>query len=271
VYSFRDKASGYWLSLRVVPNNRLNVVVTYLYLSLVEEKGGMPLQSTTDCGSETTGSYALANLLREFFKPDISSADVPAHRFLRSVHNIVIERGWLRLRSVWGDNVCLEYMQGVENDIYDESDGIHYVLARWLWSTILIHEIEEVRQKLNHAPTRKDAKKLLPSGKGITPIHIYSFPEDYNMKDQLIPVDREVIRELKSQLGGDSILDFVNPDFATLAVGVYEKLGSPPASSHNAWRIFSNMLPGVTEALASFELSDTLELLSIPVFANVDI
>jgi len=40
VYGFRDKASGKWLSLRVVPNNRLNVVIAYLYLSLVEERGG---------------------------------------------------------------------------------------------------------------------------------------------------------------------------------------------------------------------------------------
>ena len=40
IYGFRDKASGYWLSLHIVPNNRLNVVITYLYLSLVEEKGG---------------------------------------------------------------------------------------------------------------------------------------------------------------------------------------------------------------------------------------
>lgn len=40
VYGFRDKASGYWLSLRVVPNNRLNTIIMYLYLSLVEEKGG---------------------------------------------------------------------------------------------------------------------------------------------------------------------------------------------------------------------------------------
>ena len=40
VYGFRDKATGKWLSLRVVPNNRLNLVITYLYLSLVEERGG---------------------------------------------------------------------------------------------------------------------------------------------------------------------------------------------------------------------------------------
>lgn len=88
VYGFRDKASGKWLSLKVVPNNRLNVVITYLYLSLVEERGGMsnccitvfsylvllplsttgmPLQTTTDCGSETTGAYAFGNLLRYEF------------------------------------------------------------------------------------------------------------------------------------------------------------------------------------------------------------
>lgn len=40
IYGFRDKASGYWLSLRVLPNNRLNIAITYLYLSLVEETGG---------------------------------------------------------------------------------------------------------------------------------------------------------------------------------------------------------------------------------------
>ena len=40
IYGIRDKASGMWLGLWVVPNNRLNVVVAYLYLSLVEELGG---------------------------------------------------------------------------------------------------------------------------------------------------------------------------------------------------------------------------------------
>ena len=39
-HGFHDKATGKWLSLRVVPNNRLNLVITYLYLSLVEERGG---------------------------------------------------------------------------------------------------------------------------------------------------------------------------------------------------------------------------------------
>jgi len=98
----------------------------------------MPLQTTTDCGSET---YAFGNLLwyvlasqmifsyshhpcSEYFAPDIDSQDVPAHRFLRSVHNIVIERGWLCLRSVWGDNVYVEFMKGVEDGTYNEDDPV---------------------------------------------------------------------------------------------------------------------------------------------------
>ena len=83
IYGIHDKASGMWLGLWVVPNNRLNIVVAYLYLSLVEERGGnvtilekfmqclnycittgIPVQSTTDCGSETTAQYSFANLLR---------------------------------------------------------------------------------------------------------------------------------------------------------------------------------------------------------------
>jgi hypothetical protein len=83
VYGIRDKASGKWLSLKIMPNNRLNIAVAYLYLCLVEELGGcciqplfavvltnpscfigMPLQSTTDCGSETTTQFAFASLLR---------------------------------------------------------------------------------------------------------------------------------------------------------------------------------------------------------------
>lgn len=103
---------------------------------------------------------------------------------------------------------------------------------------------------MNHAPIRKDVQKLLPSGKGVTPDHVYSFPEEYGMSDQLIPVDCDLIREIKLQLGGDSLLDFVSPEFAKLALDAYESIGSPMASTHNAWEVFTCMLPNLTEALA---------------------
>lgn len=40
IYGIRDKASGKWLGLWVVPNNRLAHVVAYLYLTVIEEVGG---------------------------------------------------------------------------------------------------------------------------------------------------------------------------------------------------------------------------------------
>lgn len=43
IWGVRDKWTGMWLGLWVVPNNRLKSAVAYLYLKLVEEQGGMCL------------------------------------------------------------------------------------------------------------------------------------------------------------------------------------------------------------------------------------
>lgn len=135
-------------------------------------------------------------------------------------------------------------------------------LARWLWSTTLIREIEGVRVKMNHAPIRKDAQKLLPSGRGVTPDHVYSFPEDYGLKDQLISVDRDLVQELKLLLGGDALLDFVKPEFADLAHRIYEVVGSPRVSSCNVWTVFGSMLPGIVNALVGMDAAFAADILS---------
>lgn len=41
IWGVRDKWSGKWLGLWVVPDNRLRLAVAYLYLSLIHEIGGM--------------------------------------------------------------------------------------------------------------------------------------------------------------------------------------------------------------------------------------
>lgn len=81
IWGIRDVWSGKWLGLWVLPNNCLKLAIAYLYLSLVEELGGiynlipvfhpidqtnigMSIQSTTDCGSETTQVYGFASALR---------------------------------------------------------------------------------------------------------------------------------------------------------------------------------------------------------------
>lgn len=84
--------------------------------------------------------YALANALRwvilsyistvaqcltnrEHFSPHLDGDELVAHMFLKSVHNITIERGWLRLRLQWGDNVKVFWDAG--SDIYNSTNHHH--------------------------------------------------------------------------------------------------------------------------------------------------
>jgi hypothetical protein len=57
------------------------------------------------------------------FSPDISIEEIPAHRFLKSIYNITIEKGWLRFRLQYGDNVKIFFANG--QGIYNPNDPVH--------------------------------------------------------------------------------------------------------------------------------------------------
>lgn len=99
----------------------------------------MPLQFSTDCGSETTQLYGLVNALRYLLQlhdaltlvfilltghratlfPEYDGETLPAHSYVRSVHNIAIERSWLRLRLDWGNNAVLVFNAGITDGKYN--------------------------------------------------------------------------------------------------------------------------------------------------------
>ncbi len=56
---------------------------------------------------------------------DISNDEIPAHRYVRSVHNIAIERSWLRLRLDFGDNMVQSFEKGEHMGIYKPADPDH--------------------------------------------------------------------------------------------------------------------------------------------------
>jgi hypothetical protein len=84
IWGVVDDASSRWLGAWVVPSNRMGSVVAYIFLCLVEDIGGelfylslpfqtylnwqifsgLPLEFSTDCGSETTQIYGIVNALR---------------------------------------------------------------------------------------------------------------------------------------------------------------------------------------------------------------
>ncbi len=98
---------------------------------------------TTDCGSETTQLHGLALALRfvlirllyfhvsrfmhsrQIYYLDYDNSELPAHIYLWSVHNISIERSWLRLRLEFGINAVLHFQRGQEEGLYLSHDDQH--------------------------------------------------------------------------------------------------------------------------------------------------
>ncbi|KAF8495823.1 hypothetical protein JB92DRAFT_3099800 [Gautieria morchelliformis] len=234
VWALHDVWSGKWLGIWVVPNIRLKLAIAYLYLSLVETLGGLPIQTTTDCGTETITVFGMANALREYFSPELSTNEVPAHKFLKSVHNTTIERGWLQLRLQWGDDVKVFWEAG--NGIYNSSIPEQYELVQWLWPKFIQQELDELRDRFNNHRVRKDRNKVLPSG--VSPNEAFALHEEYSAENLLQPVNKGVVRELMVSIGGDDLIRFVSVEYAVHAQEVYDSLGIQKLTMFNVWTVF---------------------------------
>ncbi|KAF5318561.1 hypothetical protein D9619_010793 [Psilocybe cf. subviscida] len=238
IYGIKDVFSSKWLCLEVVPNNRTHDVVAYLYLRTIVAQGGMPLQSTTDCGTETTLMFGLANSLRDAFSPE-SSVVTPAHRFMRSVHNITIERSWRPLRIELVDNVKAFWDAG--SDMYDGDDDLDYNLARWLWSKVIQQELDAFSERKNAHVGRTNKHKLLPSG--ASPNVIFDLPGRYGGENCLQTVDLDQVRAMMEEISpGGQCLQFVTPEYATYAQDLYDSIGlSERLDLSEVWGVFSHM------------------------------
>ena len=67
----------------------------------------------------------LTTSYRETFFPELPVNEVPAHCFLKSIHNITIERGWSQLKLQFDANVDEFWDQGIIDGIYDMYDDRH--------------------------------------------------------------------------------------------------------------------------------------------------
>ncbi|KAM5544110.1 hypothetical protein V8D89_002296 [Ganoderma adspersum] len=232
IWGIRDVWSGKWLGLWVVPNNRLKVVVAYLYLSLVRELGGKCMLCR--CVTATDVS------IREAFSPNLPPAELPAHLFLPSIHNTTIERGWLQLRLSWGDDVHVFWAAG--EGIYFEDDPEHYELARWLWPKLIQQELDKLRDKMNNHRVRKDRAKLNPSG--VAPNIAYTLFRQYGADScGLQAVDVDLVLQLMEEIGGEDLIRFVSAEYAARAEEIFATLNVPELTFHNVWNVFSSMLP----------------------------
>lgn len=175
------------------------------------------------------------------YAPHLPLNELPAHRFLKSIHNITIERGWLQLVLRWGRNVKTFWHVG--DGIYNPSNPQHFELVQWLWPMLIQCELDMLKECLNSHIVRCDLKKKLPSG---TSLDIaYDLFACYGGDQCLQPVDCTVVDALMKDLGGEDLIWFVAPEYAERANHVLAEIGYcvEDLSFHNIWNVFSMMLP----------------------------
>ncbi|KAJ7214345.1 hypothetical protein GGX14DRAFT_443787 [Mycena pura] len=219
-----DGATTHVLDGWIVPNNRLNIVIAFLFLCLVEKYKGVPLHANTDCGSETTLLYGIVNAFR--------------------IHNIAVERSWKFMRYDFGDNAVLVFQQGIADGIYDEMDPDHYELCQWLWSRFLQLLFNEWKEFHNGKKIRTQHEKVGPSVKS----RAYSFlvPSSWGGQNLLQPIeDMDTVRKMKEELGGDALIAFNSDEYKARAEAVYVGLGSPRLTLETVWDVFQSMLPSL--------------------------
>jgi len=192
IWGLRDKFSRKWLGLWVLPNDHIAHVIAYLWLTVVRDIGGMPMQTSTDCEGESSLAYGLVNALRETLaSADTNPSEKPVHLFLQSVRHIPIERSWLDLRKSFGDDFI--HFWGEGSCSFDEQNPTHQLLIRWLWPPVIQHELDKFRMQENSRKVRKQHSAVLPSG--TLPNTAYDLPEGFGGRDCLQHIDRDFVQE----------------------------------------------------------------------------
>ena len=138
----------------------------------------MPKQTSTDCGSENTIIHGLATALRWVFtnqqhliltssyreafqaaQDNANGIEKPAHIFLRSMHHIPIERGWLDFRKDFGHN--FPHFWGAGSLIYEEHNENHrYVFTPTFVLSYFLYEIETLLCGSGHHLYKKSLTDL---------------------------------------------------------------------------------------------------------------
>ena len=117
---------------------------------------------------------------------------------------------------------------------------------QWLWSTVIQKELNELKDRFNNHIVRRDRSKLIPSG--VATNVVFSLHEQYSGEDCLQPVDPGIIRRLMEELGGEELIQFVSPAYASKAQAVFNTLHIQNLALQNVWHVFQAMLPLMTES-----------------------
>ncbi|TEB21975.1 hypothetical protein FA13DRAFT_1671170, partial [Coprinellus micaceus] len=252
IYAYRDKWSGFILKLLLLPDSRLSGAIGHVYLDLVEEYGGVPIQLTTDKGSEIGWQCAIQDSFRRLFAPDLDPDQYPTCVGLKSVHNTVIESLWGWLQRTTGMNIKQVILEGKEQGYFHPHCSYHAELFYWVFVPVIQGELDHFRRYWNQHQVRSQKDKLMPSGH--IPAEVFEYPENFDPDAEryLIKVPESATEECRRHLSeevGDrsSYLSWYSDDFGVQAQLAYEAIGSPEIALGDAWAVFNRMSAALRE------------------------
>ncbi|KAG1787291.1 uncharacterized protein HD556DRAFT_1247053, partial [Suillus plorans] len=144
-----------------------------------------------------------------------------------------------RVQVQWGDNVKIFWEAGEE--IYNDMDPCQYDLVQWLWPWLIQQELDKLKHRLNTHTVQYNHDKLLLSG--VSPNIAMSLHEDYGTKNCLQPVDRDVVKNLMEEIGGEDLVRFIGSEYSVAAQSIFNDLGFTVLTFKNVWQVFATMLP----------------------------
>ncbi|KAJ7653566.1 hypothetical protein DFH06DRAFT_1270086 [Mycena polygramma] len=231
IHGMKDKWGGEILYLAVIPDDQHTDVIGHVILDFVETYGAIPQQFTTDKGSESI--YAFATGLKVAYAPEIDLVRYPVCVSVKSTNNTPIESLWHWFQDQCGKNLYLQITKGRNEGIFNPNNIIHVHLFNWSWPPIVQGELDHFTERWNSHVIRRQRNKLMPSG--VSPNELYAHPEYYGAASA-VDTFRDTIR-----IDRETALRWVPVEFDTIAIQVYELLGSPVCSAETAWDLFSKM------------------------------
>ncbi|KAJ7796019.1 hypothetical protein B0H14DRAFT_2916904 [Mycena olivaceomarginata] len=190
-YGIRDKWGGKFLHYLV-------------YLECVKKHGGIPVQGSSDRGSEVRDAHAFQTTLR--------------------TRNITVESGWRPLFYTWGVNVLEFFESGLNDGFFEPGNIIHEQTSNWIWFPAIQRSLDQFCDEQNNHRIRKQKNKFF--------------------QDCLIPVDEDVIDQLLEEARAEAHehMRYVDDEFDVLAQEAYMALGEPEITLQNAWTVFRAMV-----------------------------
>ncbi|KAJ7433965.1 hypothetical protein B0H11DRAFT_2374153 [Mycena galericulata] len=246
IYGFKDKFADYLLFLKIYPDVRSRGAGGHIFLDFVQETGYIPIQLTTDKGSEVGWLYAFMSTLWYIYAADIDKDLYPFHVLLKSIHNTVIEGFWRQLKEKLGLNLKDFLLRGKIEHLFNAHDPWHEPLFYWIFAPLIQAELDNFKLWWNHHRVRHQHEKILPSGH--VPAHALEFPELFGALDCRIAIPQEAIDNLQEQLTEEEgppedyqTWPSLTPEFNVYAADVYSRIGEPELTLARGWNVFVEM------------------------------